>query len=139
MYVDTSVAVKLYVMEPDSEVCEATVAGRTLVSSSLLLCEFRSALLGKVSRGVITREIEGEILDEFERDVAARKIVLVTMDDLVIRNAADLLDELHPGVPLRTLDAIHLATYLDVEAGPLFTKDLRMLQAAARLGLPTAG
>jgi len=49
------------------------------------------------------------------------------------------MGELHPGVPLRTLDAIHLATYLDVEAGPLFTRDPRMLQAAAFMGLPLAG
>jgi predicted nucleic acid-binding protein len=139
MYIDTSVAVKLYVEEPDSDACEATVAGRTLVSSSLLWCEFRSALLGKVSRGVISSDLEGEILGEFERDVATRKIVLISLDDLVIRNAAGLMGELHPGVPLRTLDAIHLATYLDVEAGPLFTRDPRMLQAAAFMGLPLAG
>jgi len=49
------------------------------------------------------------------------------------------LDELHPNVPLRTLDALHLATYLSVETGPLFTKDIRMRQAAARLGLSLAG
>src|ERR1035438_5955174 len=58
MYIDTSAVVKLYVEEPDSEACEAIVVGTTLVSSRLLYCEFRSALLGKVSRGVISAELE---------------------------------------------------------------------------------
>ena len=55
MYVDTSALVKLYVDEPDSDACEATVAGNSLASSSLLYCEFRSALLGKLSRMLISR------------------------------------------------------------------------------------
>jgi predicted nucleic acid-binding protein len=45
----------------------------------------------------------------------------------------------HPDVRLRTQDALHLATYLSIETGRLFTKDVRMLQAAVQLGLPLAG
>ena len=44
--------------------------------------------------------------------------------------------EVHPHVPLRTLDAIHLATYLSVITGPLFTKDARMRDAARLLEIP---
>jgi|CZKI01.1.fsa_nt_gi predicted nucleic acid-binding protein len=139
MYIDTSAVVKLYVEEPDSEACEAIVVGTTLVSSRLLYCEFRSALLGKVSRGVISAELMAEVWQEFEKDIAALKIRFVSLNDLLVQDAADLLSELHPSVPLRTLDALHLATYLSIETGPLFSKDLRMLQAAARLGLPLAG
>jgi predicted nucleic acid-binding protein len=138
MYVDTSVVVRLYIGEPDSEACEAIVAGTSLVSSQLLCCEFRSALLGKVSRGIISTELLAEVWGEFEKDVAAKKIRLVSLGDNLVQDAADLLNELHPDVPLRTLDAIHLATYLSVETGSLFTRDLRMLQAARRLGLPVA-
>jgi predicted nucleic acid-binding protein len=43
----------------------------------------------------------------------------------------------HPHVPLRTLDAIHLATFQSVVAGPIFTKDKRMLAAAKLLGFAT--
>jgi predicted nucleic acid-binding protein len=139
MYVDTSVVVKLYTNEPDSDACEAAVDGSTLVSSRLLRCEFRSALLRKVMLGAISSEFMAEAWTEFERDLAARKIILVSIDDQVADDAADLLVELHPNIPLRTLDALHLATYLTVEAGPLFTKDLRMLQAAAELGLTLTG
>jgi predicted nucleic acid-binding protein len=136
MYVDTSVVVKLYVPEPDSKACEATVAGANLVSSRLLYCEFQSALLSKVARGIIANGQMAEVWREFERDLAARAIYLVPLDDVVVHDASALLRELHPLVPLRALDALHLATYLSVEAGSLFTKDARMIQAAARLGVP---
>jgi predicted nucleic acid-binding protein len=138
MYIDTSALVKLYVNEPDSESCEAIAVGKTLVSSRLLFCEFSSALLGKVSRGIISAEFRAEVWREFERDIASRKILLVTLDDPLVQDATDLLRELHPRVPLRTLDALHLATYLSIETGPLFTKDLRMRQAAEYMGLPLA-
>ena len=38
---------------------------------------------------------------------------------------------------LRTLDAIHLATYDSVITGPIFTKDKRMIAAAKLLGFAT--
>jgi predicted nucleic acid-binding protein len=138
MYIDTSAILKLYVDEPDSEACEAIVVGMTLVSSRLLYCEFRSVLVGKVSRGIIPAELGTEVWQEFGKDIAAHRIRFVSLSDLLVQEAADLLSDLHPAVPLRTLDALHLATYLSIEAGPLFTKDLRMRQAAVQLGLPLA-
>jgi predicted nucleic acid-binding protein len=139
MYIDTSVAVKLYLAEPDSESCEATVAGKSLVSSRLLYCEFRSALFGKLSRDKLSAESGRKVWHEFEKAIATQEIRLVSLNDVMVQDAAELLNELHPNVPLRTPDALHLATYLSVEAGPLFTKDLRMLQAAEHLGLTLAG
>jgi predicted nucleic acid-binding protein len=139
MYIDTSALVKLYVAEPDSDACEAIVLGSALVSSRLLYCEFNSALLAKVQRGIISAEFKIEVWQEFEKDITTRKIQLVSLDDMLVKEATELLSELHPDVALRTLDAIHLATYLSVETGPLFTTDQRMRHAAAHLGLPVAG
>jgi len=139
MYIDTSALVKLYVEEPDSATCEAIVAGMSLVSSRLLHCEFRSALLGKVSHGNISPDAGAEIWDLFERDVATDHIRLISVDDLLLQDATDILSQLHPKVRLRTLDALHLATYISVETGPLFTRDHRMIQAAMQMGLPLAG
>ena len=138
MYVDTSVLVKLYVREPDSEACEAVADGASLVSSGLLFCEFRSAIMGKVSRGSVSREVGAEVWQEFKRDIEARYIQFVPLDEVLIRDAADLLAELRPDVQLRTLDALHLATFLSAEVGPLLTKDMRMLKAAEHLGLALA-
>ena len=138
MYIDTSALVKLYIRETDSEACRDTVADSSLVSSRILYCEFRSALLGKESRKVISPETRDVAWQRFESDISDRTIRFVSLNDLVIQDAQELLDELHPRVSLRTLDAIHLATCLGLEAGPLFTKDHRMLKAAAFLGLHLA-
>jgi predicted nucleic acid-binding protein len=138
VYIDTSAIVKLYTKEPDSNACEAIVAGKTLVSSVLLYCELRSALAGKEARGAISESVRTEVWSEFEAAIADRRIRLITVSDLLVQEAADLVSHMHPHIPLRTLDAVHLATYLSVDAGPLFTKDLRMLQAARKLGLPLA-
>jgi predicted nucleic acid-binding protein len=78
------------------------------------------------------------VWENFEEHLASRKIRLVALSDVLVQDAADLLEQI-PTVHLRTLDAIHLATYLSIDAGPLFTKDRRMLQAATKLGLPLAG
>jgi uncharacterized protein len=139
MYVDASVLVKLYLNEPDSEACEAIVAGVALVSSRLTYCEFRSALLGKVSRNGLSSESGAMVWRRFENDISIQEIRFVPLNDWIVLDAADLLRDLHPDVPLRTLDALHLATIMGTDSGPLFTKDRRMLQAAAKLGLPLAG
>lgn len=138
MYIDTSALVKLYLAEPGSEECEATVAGETLATSRLTVLEFRSALWGKVSRGIIPVELRDEVLREFEKDVTARRVLLVSLTDLVLSDASEVMEAVQPGVALRSLDALHLATFMGVEAGPLFTLDKRMLKAAAQLGLPLA-
>jgi|GEM_PF-6084183 len=44
--------------------------------------------------------------------------------------------EVHPYVPLRTLDAIQLATCLSVVTGALFTKNVRIQEAARLLEIP---
>jgi predicted nucleic acid-binding protein len=139
MYVDTSVLVKLYLREPDSEECEAIVAGTGVVSSRLAYCEFKSSILGKIQRGGLPTESGAVVWQRFEKDIANQEVCLVSLDDLIVQDATDLLSELHPVVHLRMMDALHLATFMGIEAGPLYTKDRRMLQAATKLGLPLAG
>jgi hypothetical protein len=58
------------------------------------------------------------------------------LDGPIVRRAKDVMAQLHPHVPLRALNAIHLATYLSVITGPLFTTDVRMGKAARFLEIP---
>jgi predicted nucleic acid-binding protein len=74
--------------------------------------------------------------ETFERYLLERRIRLVAFDSGVVREAAAVVDRVHPTVPLRTLDALHLATFIRMDAGPLFTKDKRMREAARQLNLP---
>ena len=138
MYIDTCVAVKLYTREPDSEACQRIASGQRLVSSELLYTELWSALLAKERNKVITPALRQRVWQLFEQHLLDDVIELVALDGHVVREAAEVMARVHPHVPLRTLDAIHLATYLGIEAGSLFTKDKRMIEAARRLELPLA-
>lgn len=139
MYLDSCVLAKLFVIEPDSEACAAEVSGSVLVSSELAYGELFSTLLRKERAQEITARARGLLWADFERQVRAESIYLAVLDGTVARKAQEVMLEVHPHVPLRTLDAIHLATYLSVLAGPLFTKDVRMRDAARLLEIPLVG
>lgn len=138
MYLDTSIVLKLYVPEPDSAECEKRVAGHRIISSELLYTELWSGLLAKERNHVLTPSNRQRIWERFESHLLDEVIELVELDGHVLRDAAEMIARVHPQVALRTLDAIHLATFAAVDAGPLYTKDTRMLAAAKLLGLPLA-
>jgi len=139
MYVDTSVLVKRYVAEPDSDLTDEIMVSFTLVTSELTLVEMRSALLAKERAKVLTPATREQVWKTFLGEVNEGVIQLIPLDGVMIREAHELMLRVHPGVPLRTLDAIHLATYDSVTTGPIFTTDKRMLAAARLLGFATVG
>lgn len=137
MYLDTSVLVKRYVAEPDSERVDEVVVGFTLVSSELALGEVWSALLAKERAKALTPATRETAWRAFLNDIDDGVLRLIPLDGVMIRDANAMMLRVHPHVPLRTLDAIHLATYESVITGPIFTKDKRMLAAAKLLGFAT--
>lgn len=138
MYLDTSVFVKLYTRESDSEECERLAAGHKIVSSELLYTELWSALLAKERAGVLAPAARQQVWELFEYHLLDDVVELIELNGHVLREAAEMMARVHPQVPLRTLDAIHLATYAGLDAGPLFTADRRMLEAARLLAFPLA-
>lgn len=137
MYLDTSVLVKRYVAEPDSDQVDEVVVGFTLVSSELAMGELWSALLAKERSKAMGAAAREAAWKAFLDDVDEGVLRLIPLDGVMIREANAVMLRVHPHVPLRTLDAIHLATYDSVVTGPLFTKDKRMLAAAKLLGFGT--
>ena len=138
MYLDTSVLVKLYTREPDSAECERVVAGHRIVSSELLYTELWPALLAKERNGALSPDDRQRVWQIFELHLLEEIVTLVDLDGVVVREAAEIMARVHPRVPLRTLDAIHLATFSGLDAGPLFTADKRMIDAARLLAFPLA-
>lgn len=138
MYLDTSVFVKLYTREPDSAECERVVAGHKIVSSELLYTELWSALLAKERAGSLTPESRQRVWEIFESHLLDDVVELIELNGHVVREAAEMIARVHPQVPLRTLDAIHLATFAGLDSGPLFTSDRRMIDAARLLAFPLA-
>ncbi len=138
MYIDTSVAVKLFTREPDSDACESTVGGFTLVSSELTYCELRSALRSKKRDGLIPAETMTAAWALFERYLEERRIHLMALNWDIVQEATAVLGKLPAPLILRTLDALHLATFARIAVGPFFTKDKRLRAAAQHLKLPLA-
>lgn len=140
MYLDTSVLVTLYTHEPDSARCEEIVSNAPgVVISELAVAELFGALLAKEKNGQLAAAARVRIFEHVRSSIAENEIHVVPLDRHVIEGALDLMQRVYPSVLLRTLDAIQLASYLNVDAGPLFTRDQRMQEAARLLGVPLAG
>jgi predicted nucleic acid-binding protein len=134
MYLDTSVLVKLFVREADSTAFGKLTDGEIISSSVLAYTEFWSALLGKERNGTLTSEERTRAWRSFERNVTEEMIELLPLSPAVFRKANQILAQCHPKVPLRSLDALHLASCDQLQDWPLVTTDQRMQDAAGLLG-----
>ena len=134
MYLDSCIIVKLLVPEPDSEFFIGSLEGEALVTSELSQPEVLSALLARERAGTISATDRSRAWKEFQARVAMEEIRIEPLESRVLRKAALLLERCHPTVPLRTLDAMHLATADLCQDFPLTTTDGRLRDAAVLLG-----
>jgi predicted nucleic acid-binding protein len=140
-YWDTSCVLKLYTAEPDSATY-LTLAGQAtepLVSSEILGAELYAALCQKELRGELKNGAAERLHKQFDADCAAGRWLLIPLGRDVLTKAIHVTKTGYHHrrpVPLRTLDAIHLATALLCKASQIVTTDERMQQAAAVAGLP---
>jgi len=119
---------------PAPEVRRLLGAADVVVSSDLTLIECDRVLL----RGVALGELrEGDAADRRARLVAA------ATHWHMLRVSPEVVDRARrpfPGEPIRTLDAIHLASALEARAAvpglELLSLDDRIRRAGSRLGLP---
>jgi uncharacterized protein len=119
-YLDSSAIVKLAVAEPESAALRRYLRRRrSLISSALAKAEITRALLPL-----------GEPAVRRGKEVLSR-LELIRISDRILAAAGQLLP-----ADLRTLDAIHLATALELggELARLITYDERMRAAAAAVG-----
>ena len=58
------------------------------------------------------------------------------MGPAIFKRANRMLEVCHPTVSLRSLDALHLAIADQAQDWPLATHDIKMRDAAVRLGFP---
>lgn len=138
VYWDSSVILKLYVSERDSEEWQtrALRGNRPLRSSSLLLAEIAFALRHKETRGEINAGAARKLYLLFREDVAAGKIQVFPMGADVLEESAVLADMRKAGKAplLRTLDGLHLATAKLLKCREIATTDARMRTMAKALG-----
>lgn len=136
-YFDTSALVKRYVDEEGRAKVQQLLRRHQCVTSALLPVEFRSALRRRVADGSLDSRPVSEILKRFAADREFWALVEVTSEVL---QAAEQLLASHP---LRTLDALHVASAklfadrLPTVAIAFVSADARQTGVAAALGMVT--
>jgi predicted nucleic acid-binding protein len=121
VYADSSALVKLIIDEPESEALERYVAnGPVLATSRIALVEVTRATALAIPAPEV-REETARVLDS---------CLLVDVSAALLRSAAALASG-----SVRTIDAVHLASALRVDADELVAYDRRLVAAAAANGL----
>lgn len=133
MYLDTGILVKLLTPEPETVWFERELRGHPLATSELALVEFRSALFSKGRAGRIKALQRMKAEAKFHELVETKILELVNLNNRVLRKAGQILAATHPAVPLRSLDALHIASCDLAQEFPICTTGARM-HAAARAG-----
>ncbi len=141
-YLDTSALVKTYRKEPGTERLDALMADpdHEFHISSLSVVEVHSSALRLVREGAMTRPDVESLVENLNEDVAQGVVRLHPLRDRWASAAAAVLLDLGARVPLRSLDALHLAITLDLRAEApdlvLVTSDHRLAEAARVKGVP---
>ena len=135
LYLDTSALVKLFVPEPESDLLnQALLGAREVILSDLALTEMASALGRRTREGVLTRLEASHLHREALKLTASCRHVELTPP--VHRRAEQLLLSLP--MPIRALDALHLATALEAGAATMVAFDQGLRAVAASQGLLVA-
>jgi predicted nucleic acid-binding protein len=133
VYLDASALVKLLAPEAESDALNQSLIGaEDVIISDLALTEMASALGRRLRERRVTATEARRLQREAERLASACHRVELTPP--VHRRAERLLLSSRD-VPLRTLDALHVATALAADVSTIVTYDPRLRAAALSLGL----
>ena len=137
-YFDTSSLLKFIIKEIGSEEnLDIWNFSDEKVCSQLTRTEMHSAIMRKVREGSISASVMRARLNAMNKLFA--DVVLVDITSEVIDASCELVKEL----PLKSADAIHLATALMVRADLFSSSDKRLCAAASESGIavtdPTEG
>src|SRR5262245_34752344 len=113
-YWDTAALLKLYVLEPDSSVFEKHALSTTgaLVTSRTGFYEASVIIRRKEAEGVLRSGTADVLYFQMLQDAVQGEIHLVEFSPEVERHYGDVLSlcySRNPVIPIRTLDALHLA------------------------------
>lgn len=136
IYLDASALVKLFVPEPESEALNAALVGvADVIVSDLALTEMASALGRRVREGRLPPTEARRLQREAEKLATACRRAELTPP---IHRRAERLLLSSRDVPLRALDALHVATALDADVATVVTFDPRLRAVAAAQSLYVA-
>ena len=136
VYLDTSVAVPLFVSERSSDLIDRWVSGceSPLVAADWILTEFASALSIKERSAGLSAKDAKLAWRGFET-FCASGLRLAPVSRNAFREAAKMIRD--PAHGLRASDALHLAVAIEIGAKTIATLDANMASNAKRLKLKT--
>jgi predicted nucleic acid-binding protein len=135
VYVDTSALIKRYVHEPQSLAFDAFVStsDEAFVISPLTLTELESVLQRRLRQGDFDKRYLQRTRLLIGNDLVGALWQVRPFEPRSFDEASRLMREL--GMPLATLDALHLASARAFQCDQLATSDRQLARAAAHSGL----
>jgi predicted nucleic acid-binding protein len=135
-YFDAAYIAKCYFNEPDADhVRQLARFSESVTSSALCIAELACAIHRKVREGTISPASAVTIREDFLDDIGAGVWFLVPISDRILRQAEILTRTLPSTIPLRALDAIHVASAIEEGFREIWTNDRRLLAAAEHIGI----
>jgi len=136
VYADTSVCVSPYVQDNHSQaVDELLSSGDRLLLTPLHLSEWAHAIAQHVFRGSMPLSEAERVTGEFQADRAAGLWLEVAIPENAFSLCAELGRLYGPGLGMRTLDSLHVASALELKAERFWTFDERQAKLAKAVGL----
>jgi predicted nucleic acid-binding protein len=135
LYLDASALAKLYLPEPGSDSLDAALRGRSdLMVSDLAITEIVSAISRRRREGILPAlscvRLHRKILADLDRGLYVRNDLMPE-----VHREAERLMLAIDNIPLRAEDALHLALASLSGASAIVTYDVRLAEAAIRIGL----
>ena len=135
LYLDTSYLVRLYTKDAGWEKVRALAKTDSLACCIHGRAESVAAFHRKFREGEFTQKELGTVLTEFEKDSDGGAYRWLPLSPAVVARVASAFAKLPANVVLRAADAIHLACAADGGFTKVYSKDARLLTAAAHFGL----
>jgi predicted nucleic acid-binding protein len=133
IYADTSALVKRYLEEPFSTEFDTLLQQGAMAISRLTIVELRCALARRRRNREIDTLRETRINAELGSDIQGGVLQLSSVGDADFTAAYHLIGRL-ADLPLRSLDALHLAAAEQLDASAFATANKTQADAAAALG-----
>jgi predicted nucleic acid-binding protein len=137
-FADTGFITSLYLKESTSAQARAAIQAASVVLplTPLVLLELRNAFNRSVHRRRITTAQRDALWQDVEADIASGFLVPTSVaTDELHKKARQLSDQYTPALGTRSLDLLHVAAALVLEAKDFFSFDDRQRKAALGEGL----
>jgi hypothetical protein len=134
IYFDTSALAKWYLPDEQSNEVEKYIQEHGPVAiSDLTVVEMRDLLARHRREGSLDPNTEIKVFATFEEDIRQKFLICHPLSDGVARGAVNLLSVLCD-LPLRMIDAMHLATAKEIQTDIFATADSILAAGAEAMG-----